>query len=47
MALYCLATCYQELGRPAEAIPVLKKLLSRDNTWGNYVGWRLLIAAQT
>ena len=47
MALYCLATCYQELGRPAEAIPVLKKLLQRDNTWGNYIGWRLLIAAQT
>lgn len=46
MALYCLASCYYEMRRGAEAVPVLKKLLSRDNTWGNYVGWRLLIAAQ-
>jgi hypothetical protein len=46
MALYCLASCYHELGRPAEAIPILKKLLDRDNSWGNYVGWRLLIEVQ-
>jgi hypothetical protein len=46
MALNCLASCYHELQRPAEAIPVLKKLLGRDNTWGNYVGWRLLTDVQ-
>ncbi len=46
MALYSLATCLRELGRPAEAVPVLQKLLKRDNRWGNYAGWRLLVAAQ-
>jgi hypothetical protein len=47
MALYCLASCYHGLGRSAEAIPVLKKLLGRDNSWGNYVGWRLLTDVQS
>jgi hypothetical protein len=46
MALYSLAVCHHELGRPAEAKPVLEKLLRQDNRWGNYVGWRLLVAAQ-
>ena len=46
MALYSLASCYVELSRPAEAVPVLEKLLRRDDRWGNYAGWRLLIAAQ-
>jgi hypothetical protein len=46
MALYNLAACHHELGRPAEAIAVLEKLLRRDNRWGNYAGWRLLIDAQ-
>ena len=46
MALYSLAVCHHELGRPAEAIAVLEKLLGRDNRWGNYAGWRLLIDAQ-
>jgi hypothetical protein len=46
MALYSLATCHHELGRSAEAVPVLERLLKRDNRWGNYAGWRLLIAAQ-
>ncbi len=46
MALYSLATCHHELGRAAEAVPVLEKLLKRDNRWGNYAGWRLLVAAQ-
>ena len=46
MALYSLATCHHALGRSAEAVPVLQKLLGRDNRWGNYAGWRLLVAAQ-
>ena len=46
MALYSLAACHLELCRPAEAAPVLEKLLNRDNRWGNYAGWRLLVAAQ-
>jgi hypothetical protein len=45
-ALYLLASCHQALGRPAEAVPVLERLLRRDNRWGNYAGWRLLIEAQ-
>jgi hypothetical protein len=46
MALYSLAVCHHELGRPAEAVPVLEKLLRRDNRWGNYAGWRLMVAAR-
>ncbi len=46
MALYSLATCYHRLGRSAEAVPVLERLLKHDNRWGNYSGWRLLVAAQ-
>ena len=46
MALYSLAACHQALGRPTEAVPVLEKLLRRDNRWGNYAGWRLLVESQ-
>jgi len=46
LALYSLANCYHTLGRSAEAVPVLERLLRRDNRWGNYAGWRLLVAAQ-
>jgi len=46
LALYSLATCRHELGQSAEAAPVLQKLLQRDNRWGNYAGWRLLVAVQ-
>jgi hypothetical protein len=46
MALYSMATCRHELGQSGEAVPVLEKLLKRDNRWGNYAGWRLLIAVQ-
>jgi hypothetical protein len=45
-ARYSLASCYYELKRGSEAIPLLKTMLARDNSWGNYAGWRLLIAAQ-
>ena len=45
-ALYSLAACHHALGRAAEAVPVLERLLRRDNRWGNYAGWRLLVAAQ-
>ena len=46
LALYSLAVCHNALGRPADAVPVLEKLLGRDNRWGNYVAWRLLVQAQ-
>jgi hypothetical protein len=41
--LYCLARCHVESGRPAEAVPLLERLLDKDPRWSNYVALELLI----
>jgi hypothetical protein len=45
VALYSLASCRVETGHPDLAIPVLRRLLSKDWRYGNYAGWRLLVTA--
>lgn len=44
-ALYGLAKCHFELGRPAEAIPPLRGVLAEDERWSNYRAWLLQMAA--
>jgi hypothetical protein len=45
-ALYCLALCHKEEGRPAQAVELLEKLLKREPRWSNYLGLRLLVEAR-
>jgi hypothetical protein len=45
--LYDLSRCKVELGAPAEAVPLLRRVLQKDRHWSNYRAWRLLIDAQT
>ena len=45
-ALFDLAHCHRQKGHPAEAVPLLQKLIKRHPGWGNYSGWHALIAAQ-
>jgi hypothetical protein len=45
-ALYALALCYKEEGRPREAAALLERLLKRDPRWSHYLGWRLLIESR-
>jgi hypothetical protein len=44
-ALYQLAVCEYEQGRPAPAVSLLEKLVGRDGPWSNYAGYHLLIRA--
>jgi hypothetical protein len=42
-ALFALASAERGLGRFAEAIPRLRKIISRHPGWGNYAAWHTLI----
>jgi hypothetical protein len=42
-ALFLLASCHRGLGRPADALPPLQKLLARQQSWGNYEAWKVLV----
>ncbi len=41
--LYLLALCYTETENPAQAVPLLEKVIERDRRWSDYMAWRLLI----
>jgi hypothetical protein len=43
--LYSLAFCQVRLGRPAEGLPLLDRLVKKDPRWSNYSAWRLKIEA--
>ena len=45
--LYSLAVCRSKLGRLAEAVPLVEKILARDRRWSDYKAWRMLIAVQS
>lgn len=45
--LYDLARCKMELGTPAQAVPLCRRILQKDKHWSNYRAWRLLIDAQS
>jgi hypothetical protein len=42
-ALYAKARCFRAQGHPAEAVPVLQKLIKRQSAWGNYQAWHTLV----
>jgi hypothetical protein len=42
-ALYAKARCFRAQGHPAEAVPVLQKLIKRQSGWGNYQAWHTLV----
>jgi hypothetical protein len=44
--LYSLALCRVHAGRAAEAVPLLERLLARDQRWSHYAAWHLLIEAR-
>lgn len=41
--LYLIAVCKVELDKPAEAVPLLEKVIARDRIWSDYSAWRLLV----
>jgi hypothetical protein len=45
-ALFVLAECHRGLGQPAQAVPLLQKLVARQPAWGDYEAWRTLVAAR-
>lgn len=44
-AQHALALCQLGRGEPAQAVPVLRRLLERDRRWSNYRAWHTLIEA--
>jgi hypothetical protein len=42
-ALFAKARCLRAQGHPAEAVPVLQKLIKRQSAWGNYQAWHTLV----
>jgi hypothetical protein len=45
-ALYGLAVCHAAMGKPDEAVPLLKKVIAREPIWSNYAAWYRLIQVQ-
>jgi len=45
-ALYALAVCRAEEGQPAQAVPLLEKIIARERIWSNYAAWHRLIQVQ-
>src|SRR4051812_11727639 len=45
MAMFALAECHRRLGRPADAVPLLEKLIAQRPNWRDDAGWRALISA--
>lgn len=43
--LFLLAQAYRGQGRPAQAVPLLKRLVAAQANWGDYKAWRALIEA--
>ena len=46
-ALHCLATCHLTAGRPAEAVPLLERVIARDARWSDYAAWHTLVEAKS
>ncbi len=44
-ALFHLALCHYQQGRPAQAVALLEKLIARDGPWKDYSAYRLLVSA--
>jgi hypothetical protein len=42
-ALFLLAECHSGLDQPEEAVPLLRKILTRHPGWGDYQAWRTLV----
>ncbi len=42
-ALFALAVCHAEDGRPEQAIPLLQQVIARERMWSNYAAWYRLI----
>jgi len=42
-ALFALAECHRRRNRPADAIPLLQKLITQRPNWRDYLAWHLLI----
>src|SRR5439155_18431893 len=42
-ALFALAECHRQLGRPADAVPLLLKLVAQRPGWRDYLAWHTLI----
>jgi hypothetical protein len=42
-ALHELAQCHLACGEPAQALPVLQRLLERDRRWSDYRAWKTLL----
>jgi hypothetical protein len=45
--LYLLSMCHVRENRPAEAIPLLDRVIRRDPRWSGYAAWVLLAEAHT
>jgi hypothetical protein len=45
-ALYSLALCHEAQGRADAAVPLLRKVISREPIWSNYAAWYCLIRVQ-
>jgi hypothetical protein len=43
-AMHDLAVCHLECKQPEQALPVLDKLMKRDNRWADYRGWKTLMS---
>ena len=45
-ACFRLAKSHYELGRSAEAEPLLQRILKKDSRWDDYSAWRMLLEVQ-
>jgi len=45
-ALFLTAECHRGLGHPADAVPLLQRVIARHPAWEEYKAWHTLIAAQ-
>jgi len=42
-SLFLLSLAHRHLGQPAQAVPLLQKLIARNPIWGDYKAWHVLI----